>query len=147
MESNQRSVTLLDGDIVRKNLSSELGFTKTDRDINIQRIGFVAAEITKHKGIAICAAIAMRQSIRNTISQHGGFIEIYISTPVAVCKQRDIKGLYKKAELGLITGFTGVNDPYEESTKPDIEINTSNMSISDAVQLILSTLDQRGFRW
>ena len=151
IESNQRSVTLLDGDIVRKNLSSELGFTKTDRDINIQRIGFVAAEITKHKGIAICAAIApyadMRQSIRNTISQHGGFIEIYVSTPVAVCKQRDIKGLYKKAELGLITGFTGVNDPYEEPTNPDIEINTSNMSINDAVQLILLTLDQRGFRW
>lgn len=151
MESNQRSVTLLDGDIVRKNLSSELGFTKADRDTNIQRIGFVAAEITKHKGIAICAAIApyaaMRQSLRNTISQQGGFIEIYVSTPVAVCKQRDIKGLYKKAELGLITGFTGVNDPYEEPTNPDIEINTSNMSIADAVQFVLSTIDKQGFRW
>ena len=151
MESNQRSVTLLDGDIIRKNLSSELGFTKADRDTNVQRIGFVAAEITKHKGIAICAAIApyagMRQSIRNTISQHGGFIEIYVSTPVAVCKQRDIKGLYKKAELGLITGFTGVNDPYEAPLNPDIEINTATTSIADAVQLILSNINKLGFSY
>lgn len=149
MESGQRSVTLLDGDIIRKNLSSELGFSKADRDTNIQRVGFVAAEITKHKGITICAAIApyaaMRQSIRNMISQHGGFIEIYISTPIDVCKQRDIKGLYQKAELGLITGFTGVNDPYEAPVHPDIEINTSNTSIRDAVQLILSTIEKLGF--
>ncbi len=149
MESGQRSVTLLDGDIIRKNLSSELGFSKTDRNTNIQRVGFVAAEITKHKGIAICAAIApyaiMRQSIRNAISQHGGFIEIYISTPIAVCKQRDIKGLYQKAELGLITEFTGVNDPYEVPVNPDIEINTSNTSILDAVHLILATIEKLGF--
>lgn len=151
MESNQRRVTLLDGDIIRKNLSSELGFSKTDRDIHIQRVGFVAAEITKHKGIAICAAIApyaaTRQAIRNQISKHGGFIEIYVSTPLSVCQQRDIKGLYKKAELNVITGLTGVNDPYEAPINPDLEINTSNMNITDAVQLILSTIEKRGFRW
>ena len=149
MESSQRTVTLLDGDIVRKNLSSELGFTKADRDTNIQRIGFVASEITKHKGIAICAAIApyaeMRQSIRQMISQHGGFIEIYVSTPVSICKQRDIKGLYKKAELGLITGFTGVNDPYEEPLSPDLEINSADTNISDAVQMILLAIKNLGF--
>ena len=149
MASNQRSVTLLDGDIVRKNLSSELGFSKADRDINIQRIGFVASEITKHKGIVICAAIApyaeMRQSIRQMIKQHGGFIEVYVSTPVSVCKQRDIKGLYKKAEQGLIVGFTGVNDPYEEPLNPEIEINTASTSISDAVRIILSEIERLGF--
>lgn len=149
LESNARNVTLLDGDIVRKNLSSELGFSKADRDTNIQRIGFVAAEITKHKGIAICAAIApyndMRQTIRTAISEHGGFIEIYVSTPVSVCKQRDIKGLYKKAELGVITGFTGVNDPYEKPHNPDLEIDTSTTAIADAVQLILMTIHKLGF--
>lgn len=149
LETDSRKVTLLDGDVIRKNLSSELGFSKHDRDLNVQRIGFVAAEITKHKGIALCAAIApyhaMRQSVRNVISQQGGFIEIHVSTPVSVCKQRDIKGLYKKAELGIITGFTGVNDPYEAPINPELTIDTSTTAIADAVQMILSTIQTLGF--
>ena len=150
-ESSHRNVTLLDGDIIRKNLSSELGFSKADRNTNIQRVGFVAAEITKHKGIAICAAIApyaaMRQSVREMVSHQGGFIEVYVSTPISVCKQRDIKGLYKKAELGLISGFTGVNDPYEEPINPELVINTSTIGITEAVQFILTTIDKHGFSW
>ncbi len=149
LETESQRVTLLDGDVIRKNLSSELGFSKADRDTNIQRIGFVAAEITKHRGIALCAAIApyeaMRQSIRKLISEHGGFIEIYVSTPISVCKQRDIKGLYHKAEQGLITGFTGVNDPYEQPIDPDITIDTSTTSITQAIELILSTIENMGF--
>ena len=150
LESNQRRVTLLDGDILRKHLSSELGFSMADRNTHIQRMGFVASEITKHKGIAICAAIApyasTRQSVRDMVSQHGGFMEIYVSTPITVCKQRDIKGLYKKAELGLISGFTGVDDPYEEPRHADLVIDTSRQSVAEAVQLIMSTLDKLGFR-
>ena len=149
LECNQRKVTLLDGDVLRKNLSSELGFSKTDRDTHIKRMGYVAAEITKHQGIAICASIApytsTRQLIREMISQQGGFIEIYVSTPIAVCKQRDIKGLYKKAELGLISGFTGVDDPYQEPMDADLVIDTSTLAVTDAVQLILTTIQQLGF--
>jgi sulfate adenylyltransferase len=147
--SNNRTISLLDGDIIRKNLSSELGFSKEDRDTNIGRIGFVAAEITKHKGIAICAAIApyaaMRQAIRSSISQYGGFIEIYVSTTVEICKRRDIKGLYEKAELGLIQGFTGVNDPYEIPSNPELVINTDTLSIAEAVLKIRSTIETLGY--
>ena len=150
LETNQRQVTLLDGDIIRKHLSSELGFSMADRNTHIQRMSFVAAEITKHQGVAICAAIApyqsTRQSVRDMISQHGGFIEIYVSTPISVCKQRDIKGLYKKAELGLISGFTGVDDPYEEPLHADLVIDTSRHSVAEAVDLIMEILDKRGFR-
>jgi len=147
--ANQRQVTLLDGDAVRHNLSNGLGFSKKDRDIQINRIGYVAAEITKHKGIAVCAAIApyaaMRQQIRQSISQYGGFIEVYIATPIEVCKQRDIKGLYRKAESGLIAGFTGVNDPYEVPGNPEVIIDTSIMSVFDAVQRIVASLTALGY--
>jgi sulfate adenylyltransferase len=148
-EFNQRQVTLLDGDVVRKNLSGELGFCKTDRDTHIKRMGYVAAEITKHQGIAICAAIApyeaTRRLIREMVSQHGGFIEIHVSTPINICKKRDIKGLYKKAMLGLITGFTGVDDPYEEPIDADIIIDTSISSVDDSVDVIFNKLATMGF--
>jgi sulfate adenylyltransferase len=148
-ERQQRSVTLLDGDIIRKNLSSELGFSKADRDLNIRRVGFVAKEITQHKGIAICAVIApyaaVRQEIKSMISQVGGFFEIYVATSVDVCKKRDIKGLYKKAELGIITGFTGVNDPYEAPTNPDLVLDTAKINVMDAVELIIETIEKAGF--
>jgi sulfate adenylyltransferase len=150
VEFNQRQVTFLDGDVLRKNLSSELGFSKADRDTHIKRMGYVASEITKHKGIVICAAIApyalTRQGIREMIGQHGGFIEIYVSTPIAVCKARDIKGLYKKAELGLISGFTGVNDPYEEPLDADLVLDTSKLTVAASVELILATIDKLGFK-
>lgn len=147
--SLQRKITLLDGDVVRRNLSKGLGFSKADRDTQIGRIGYVASEITKHGGIAICAAIApyadMRQNIRNLISDQGGFIEVYVATPLAVCKDRDLKGLYNKAELGLIQQFTGVNDLYEVPLNPEITIDTSVMTVSSAVHKIFSFLSDQGY--
>lgn len=149
LENHTRTVTLLDGDVVRHNLSAGLGFSKHDRDINVKRLGYVASEITKHRGIAICAAIApyaeARAVVRAQVQQCGGFIEIHVATPFDVCKARDIKGLYQKAEEGLITGFTGVDDPYEVPKQPEIVIDTSNTSISDGVQRIFSYLKQLGF--
>jgi sulfate adenylyltransferase len=147
--TTERSVTLLDGDIIRKNLSSGLGFSRSDRDTHILRMGFVAAEITKHHGIALCAAIApyqaTRDAVRAAISSHGGFIEIHVATPISTCKARDIKGLYQQAELGLIKGFTGVDDPYEVPFKPEIVIDTSTTSVLDAVNTIFETLAHLGF--
>lgn len=149
LEANVRTVTLLDGDVVRKNLSAGLGFSKKDRDINVKRLGYVASEITKHRGIAICAAIApyaeARSVVRAQVEQYGGFIEIHVATPFDVCKERDIKGLYQQAEEGLITGFTGVDDPYEAPDQPELVIDTSNTSISEALQLIFNRLKQLGF--
>src|SRR5262249_38411537 len=117
LELGGRAVTLLDGDIVRKHLSSELGFSREHRDINIRRIGFVAAEFTKHAGIAICAPIApydpIRKEVRGMAEAAGGFVLVYVATPLEVCEQRDRKGLYAKAKLGLIQQFTGISDPYE----------------------------------
>ena len=122
MELGGRAVTLLDGDIVRKHLSSELGFSKEHRDLNVRRIGFVASEIAKNGGIAICAPIApyaeTRREVRSMVEPHGGFIEVYVATPLEICEQRDRKGLYAKARAGLIKGFTGISDPYEEPEKP-----------------------------
>ncbi|MDP3559644.1 MAG: bifunctional sulfate adenylyltransferase/adenylylsulfate kinase [Legionellaceae bacterium] len=147
--AHQRKITLLDGDIVRHHLSNGLGFSKVDRDTHIRRMGYVASEITKHGGIAICAAIApyaaTRQQVRSAIKQFGGFIEIHIATPLSVCKERDVKGLYQKAEQGLIQQVSGVDDPYEEPVAPEIKIDTSTISIHDAVQEILSTLMAHGY--
>lgn len=146
MELGGRPITLLDGDIVRKNLSSELGFSRKDRDINIRRIGFVATEITKHRGIAICAPIApyaaTRQAIREEISAYGGFIEVYVSTSIEVCEQRDPKGLYAKARSGVLKGFTGIDDPYEAPTHPEVVIDAAELSPTEAVQKILLQLEE-----
>jgi sulfate adenylyltransferase len=121
MEMDGRRVTLLDGDIVRRHLSSELGFSKAHRDINIRRIGYVASEITKHGGIAICAPIApytsTRRAVRDMIEPWGGFIEIHVATSIAVCESRDRKGLYAKARAGLIPEFTGVSGPLRGAGK------------------------------
>lgn len=147
--SEPRKITLLDGDVIRHHLSDGLGFSKADRERHIRRIGYVASEITKHGGIAICAAIApysaMRQEMRAAISAFGGFIEVYVATPVSVCKARDIKGLYRKAELGLIPHFTGVSDPYEVPVHPEITIDTSVMNVYDAVHAIVSILTEQGY--
>lgn len=148
-EQVERPITLLDGDILRKNLSNELSFTKEHRDIHIKRMGYVASEITKHKGIAICAAIApyanTRHDLRAMIEQYGGFLEIYVSTPLNVCEQRDLKGLYHKARLGLISHFTGIDDPYEEPLSPDIIIDTSLTSVLEAIQKILRAIERLGY--
>ena len=149
LEIGTRPVTLLDGDIVRRNLSSELNFSKEHRDINVKRIGFVAAEITKNRGIAICAPIApyekTRSMIRQSIETNGGFFEVHISTPIEECEKRDRKGMYAKAKAGLLKGFTGVDDPYENPSNPELRINTTDLTPDEAAQEILLYISQKGF--
>ncbi len=149
MAFDGRPVTLLDGDHVRKMLSSELGFSKEHRDLNIKRIGYVASEITKHRGIAICAQIAPYQAARNQVRQcidpYGGFIEIYIATPLSICEKRDRKGLYAKARKGLISDFTGIDDPYEVPERPDIIIDTQELTASTAADKIISKIQNLGY--
>jgi sulfate adenylyltransferase len=149
MEMRDRPVTLLDGDIVRQNLSSELDFSRPHRDLNVTRIGFVASEITKNGGIALCAPIAPyeepRQANRALICRYGGYIEVYVSTPLEICEQRDRKGLYAKARSGRVKGVTGITDPYNAPPQPDITIDTSNVTPMEAVQDILLYLQQQGY--
>ncbi|MEK6777835.1 MAG: bifunctional sulfate adenylyltransferase/adenylylsulfate kinase [bacterium] len=149
IESGGRPVTLLDGDIVRRNLSSELGFSKEHRDLNIRRIGFVASEITKNGGVAICAPIApyesTRRYVRELIEQYGAFIEIHVATPLDVCEKRDRKGLYAKARKGLIPAFTGISDPYEAPENPEVRIDTSELSPMAAAQEIFLYLLREGY--
>ncbi|OGT62156.1 MAG: adenylyltransferase [Gammaproteobacteria bacterium RIFCSPLOWO2_02_FULL_42_14] len=144
-----RSISLLDGDVVRRMLSSGLGFSKEDRALNIRRIAYVASEITKHNGIAICAQIAphanTREEARSLIIPYGGFFEIYISTPLLLCEKRDPKGLYQKAHAGLIKNFTGVDDTYEAPKNPDVMIDTSNSSVEDSVNKITDVLFKSGY--
>lgn len=149
LEIGDRPVTLLDGDIVRRNLSSQLTFSKEHRDINVRRIGFVAGEITKNRGIAICAPIApynaTRSEIRKNIETYGGFIEVHVSTPLEICEKRDRKGMYAKARAGLVKGFTGVDDPYEIPESPEVSIDTTNLTPDEAAQEILLLLGQKGY--
>jgi sulfate adenylyltransferase len=149
MEAGGRRVTLLDGDVVRKHLSSELGFSREHRNLNIERIGFVASEITKNGGIAICAPIApyahSRRVVREMIEPLGGFLEIHVSTPIEVCEGRDRKGLYAKARAGVLKEFTGVSDPYEEPENPEMRIDTSGISIDQGAQQVLLKLESLGY--
>jgi sulfate adenylyltransferase len=149
IEEYGRTVTFLDGDIVRDHLSKGLGFSKEDRNTNIERIGFVAREIARHGGIAICSAIAPyagpREKNRQAISEVGEYIEVYVSTPVAVCKKRDVKGLYAKAEAGVLTQFTGVDDPYEVPSHPEITIDTTSGEPDQSAEGIIQYLRERGY--
>jgi sulfate adenylyltransferase len=149
LEMGGRPVTMLDGDIVRKHLSSELGFSREHRDINIRRIGFVAAEITKNGGIAICAPIApyddVRKEVRAMIEPRGGFVLVHVATPLPVCEQRDRKGLYAKARAGLVKEFTGVSDPYEPPGDADVVLDTTDTSPEEAAQEILLRLERLGY--
>ncbi len=149
LELGSRQVTLLDGDVVRKHLSSELGFSREHRDLNIRRIGYVASEIVKHRGIAICAPIApyaaTRHDVRRMIEQYGGFFEIHVATPIEVCEARDRKGLYAKARAGIVKEFTGVSDPYEVPEHPELAIDTSDVGVDEAVQRILLKLEREGY--
>jgi sulfate adenylyltransferase len=148
MEMINRPVTLLDGDVVRKHLSSELGFSKEHRNINVQRIGYVASEITKNGGVAICAPIApyekMREQVRSMIEPLGGFIEIHVSTPLEECEKRDRKGLYALARKGVIKEFTGISDPYEAPVNPEMDINTLDFTPDQATQRIVLKLEAMG---
>jgi len=134
---------------VRKHLSSELGFSREHRDLNISRIGFVASEITKNGGIAICAPIApyeaVRRDVRAVIEPHGGFILVYLSTPLEVCEARDRKGLYAKARVGLVQQFTGISDPYEAPRDAEVVIDTTLMSPEEAAQEVFLHLDRQGY--
>lgn len=143
-----RQVTQLDGDVVRTHLSRGLGFSKEDRDINIRRIGFVAAEIVRHGGVAVCAAVspyrATRNDVRNTVGSNN-YVEVFVDTPLEVCEERDVKGMYAKARRGEIKGFTGIDDPYEPPRNPELALDTINISPEANAHKIIEILKQQGF--
>jgi sulfate adenylyltransferase len=149
LHESGRSVTLLDGDAVRQHLSKELGFSREHRDLNIRRIGFVAAEITRHGGACLCANIApyeaARREARTMVEAHGGFILVHVATPMSVCESRDSKGLYARARAGILRGFTGVSDPYEPPNDAEITIDTSKMSANEAAETIVRFLQARDY--
>ncbi len=148
MEMGGRPVTLLDGDIVRKNLSSELGFSKEHRDLNIRRIGYVASEITKNGGIAICAPIApyatTRRAVREDVEAFGAFVEVHVATSIEECERRDRKGLYKLAREGKIKEFTGISDPYDVPQDPELRVETENVEVDQCAHRVLLKLEQMG---
>ena len=149
LEMGGRPVSMLDGDLVRKHLSSELGFSKEHRDINIRRIGYVASEITKSGGIAICAPIApydsTRKAVRKLVEAGGGFVLVHVATPLEVCEARDRKGLYAKARAGLIPEFTGISDPYEEPADAEVVIDSTAFSPDEAANQIILQLERLGY--
>ena len=148
MEMGGRPVTLLDGDLVRKNLSSELGFSKEHRDINIRRIGYVASEITKNGGIAICAPIApyatTRRAVREDVEQFGAFIEVHVATALEECERRDRKGLYKLARDGKIKEFTGISDPYDVPANPELRLDTESVAVDHCAHQVILKLESMG---
>ncbi len=143
-----RQVTVLDGDVVRTHLSKGLGFSKEDRDTNIRRIGFVAAEIVRHGGTALCAAVspyrATRDDVRNMVGKDH-FVEVFVDTPLEVCEARDSKGMYAKARRGEIKGFTGIDDPYEAPIAPEVTLTTTDLSPEDNARKIITYLLEKGF--
>jgi sulfate adenylyltransferase len=148
MEMGGRPVTLLDGDVVRKHLSSELGFSKEHRDLNIKRIGYVASEITKNGGIAICAPIApytaTRRAVREMVEAYGAFVETHVATSIEECERRDRKGLYKLAREGKIKEFTGISDPYEAPTNAELVVDTEGTDVDHCAHQVLLKLEQMG---
>jgi sulfate adenylyltransferase len=147
--NTERTVSLLDGDEVRRMLSSGLGFDHASRDLNVRRIGFVAAEVARHGGIAICAPIApyaeSRTAVRAMAREVGGFVLVHVSTPLAEAERRDVKGLYARARAGLIEHFTGINDPYDAPSDADVTIDTSVLSVDDAVGELVGFMQSRGW--
>jgi sulfate adenylyltransferase len=148
MEMGGRPVTLLDGDVVRKHLSSELGFSKEHRDIDIKRIGYVASEITKNGGIAICAPIApyatTRRDVREMVEAYGAFVEVHVATSIEECERRDRKGLYKLAREGKIKEFTGISDPYDVPANPELRVETENVDVDTCAHQVLLKLESMG---
>jgi sulfate adenylyltransferase len=149
LEMGGRPVTLLDGDLVRKNLSSELGFSKEHRDINIRRIGWTAALVTKNGGLALCAPIApydsVRKEVRSMVEPNGGFVLVHVATTIELCEERDRKGLYAKARAGVIKEFTGISDPYETPADAEIVIDTADFTPDEAAQEIILYLEREGY--
>jgi len=147
LEARGRTVTLLDGDVVRTHLSKGLGFSKDDRDTNIRRIGFVASEIVRHGGIAIVAAVSPYEATRNEVRQmigHDRFVLVHVATPIEVCEQRDVKGLYSKARRGELKGLTGIDDPYEAPVAPDVRLTTLDCDPDGCAAGIETVLANRG---
>lgn len=148
-ELTERHITMLDGDVIRTHLSQGLGFSREDRELNITRVGFVAKEVTRHGGITICALVApfmnARNKVRQMINEVGGFIEVYVSTPLTVCESRDRKGLYKKARQGIVKQFTGISDPYEEPISPEITIDTANHHPESVIDLLIKQIKLLGY--
>jgi sulfate adenylyltransferase len=146
LEADGRPVTVLDGDVVRTHLSSELDFSREHRDLNIRRIGFVAGEVVKHGGTVVVAAIApyeaAREQARELVEQHGRFLLVHLSTPLEVCEGRDVKGLYARARAGEIPGFTGIDDPYELPARPDLVIDTSVTPLAESVARIRAAVHE-----
>ena len=148
LEAEDRAVTVLDGDVVRTHLSSELDFSKEHRDLNIRRIGWVAGEVVKHGGTVVVAAIApydaARQEARALVERHGRFVLVHLATPLEVCEQRDVKGLYAKARAGEIPVFTGVSDPYEPPSRAELTIDTSVTPLEESVARIRAAMEPVG---
>jgi sulfate adenylyltransferase len=147
LQKRGRTVSFLDGDIVRTHLSKGLGFSREDRDTNILRIGFVAAEIVRHGGAVVTAAISPYRATRDQVREMVGpdqFIEVFVNTPISICEQRDVKGLYTRARRGEITGFTGIDDPYEPPIDPEIQLDTVIGGLLENAQKILGYLENRG---
>ena len=148
LEEGGRLVEYLDGDVVRTRLSKGLGFSKEDRDTNIERIGWVASRLTRQGAVVLVSAISpyeeTRQKARDMVEEHGTFVEVFVDTTVEECARRDVKGLYEKAFKGEIKGFTGVDDPYEEPANPDVRIDTEQHEPEESAQLILQHLEERG---
>jgi sulfate adenylyltransferase len=148
LELQDREITLLDGDVIRNHLTSELGFSKEHRDLNVQRVGYVASEITKHGGIALCALIApyaqARAKARAIVEEYGTYVEVHVSTPLAVCEARDVKGLYQKARAGIIKSFTGIDDPYEVPEQPELVIDTTNGTQEEHADAVIAYLKETG---
>jgi sulfate adenylyltransferase len=148
LQEHGRQVTVLDGDVVRTHLTQGLGFSKADRDTNIRRIGFVAAEIVRHGGVAVCAAVspyrATRDECRNMVGSDR-FVEVFVDTPLEVCEQRDSKGMYAKARRGEIKGFTGIDDPYEPPIAPEVTLDTVSSPAEQNARRVLEFLKQQGF--
>ncbi|QNE23290.1 adenylyl-sulfate kinase [Kribbella qitaiheensis] len=144
-----RTVTLLDGDIVRRMLSSGLGFDRAGRDLNVRRIGFVAAEVARHGGIAVCAPIApyadSRAAVRAMVEAVGDLVLVHVATPLEECERRDVKGLYKKARAGVVTQFTGISDPYDEPLDADLRVDTTGVSFEESLAVITEFLAAGGW--
>ncbi|VXD12459.1 adenosine 5'-phosphosulfate kinase [Planktothrix serta PCC 8927] len=146
LQQKQCKLEILDGDIVRENLTKGLGFSKADRDENIRRIGFVAHLLTRNGVIVLVSAISPYREIRQEVrGKIGDFVEVYVNAPLTVCEDRDVKGLYKKARAGEIKGFTGIDDPYEAPTNPEIECNTDQEDLSESIAKVMQKLAELGY--
>ena len=148
LEHGRSVVTLLDGDVVRTHLSKGLGFSREDRDTNVRRVGFVASEVVRHGGAVVCALVSPYRATRDEVRAmmgDGCFIEVFVDTPLEVCERRDVKGLYTKAKRGEVTGFTGIDDPYEPPTDPEFTLDTVSNAVDVNARMILRALRARGF--